>query len=448
MAAGNAMRHEAEMMQTHPSILGFLVGSDYWPNDRATQVYMDALKDMDWNAPVISSASMRGYPKSLGPSGMKMEGPYDWVPPNYWYGEDAGAAFGFASELGAGVGTPELGSLKRFMSAGDLETLWTQPEMGLYHMSSKESSFYNRTIYNEGLFARYGEPESLGDYVAKCQMADYEATRAQFEAYSARQNASRPATGSIYWMLNSAWPNLHWQLFDYFLGPMGAYFGTKVGSRVEHVAYDYETQKVWLINHSRERKGGRRIGIDLIDTNGKTITSHQVNTKTVPGSSMEVVSVDGIDKIQDVAFLRLVLREGKKILSRNVYWLSPKPDVLDWDKSNWYYTPVTDFTDYSKLQSLPRASVRVTVKSVKASKGWTKTEVQLDNQSKVPAVFLRVNIAQDGYDVTPVVWSDNYVTLWPNEKITMKVTFPATKDCVFEITGRNTKPQKTKYRGK
>lgn len=435
-------------MQAHPSILGFLIGSDYWPNDRATEVYLDALKAMDWNVPVIASASMRGYPKALGPSGLKMEGPYDWVPPSYWYGEDAGAAFGFGSELGAGVGTPEIRSLKRFMSTGDLENLWEEPEMGFYHMSSKESSFYNRTIYNEALFARYGEPESLEDYVAKCQMADYEATRAQFEAYSAGQNASRPATGSIYWMLNSAWPSLHWQLFDYFLNPMGAYFGTKAGARVEHVAYNYETESVWLINHSRERRGRRRVAIDLIDTNGKTITSTQANMDTGPSSSKEVIAVDGIDKIHDVAFLRILLRDGKKILSRNVYWLSPKPDILDWSQSNWYYTPVTGFTDYGKLQTLPRATVAVTTKNIKSRQGWSKGQIHLENKSTVPAVFIRVNVAKDDSDVTPVLWSDNYVTLWPNEKIVLTVSFVATKDCVFEISGRNIKPQTIKYRGK
>lgn len=222
--ARTSMLHEAEMMQAHPSLLGFMVGSDYWPNDRAAEVYIEALHQMDWNLPIIASASRRGYPEALGPSGMKMSGPYDWVPPNYWYGDEEGAAFGFGSELGAGVGTPEYDSLQRFMSNKGLETFWKEPHMGSYNMSTNVSAFYGRSIYNRGLFARYGMPSSIEDYVNKCQMADYEATRAQFEAYSARQNASRPATGAIYWMLNGAWPNLHWQLFDYYLQPMGSHF--------------------------------------------------------------------------------------------------------------------------------------------------------------------------------------------------------------------------------
>lgn len=446
-----AMLHEAEMMQAHPSMLGFLVGSDYWPNDRATEVYLDALKDMDWKNPIIASASKRGYPEALGPSGMKMDGPYDWVPPNYWYGDQEGAAFGFGSELGAGVGTPEIGSLKKFMSDSDLDTLWKKPNSSLFHMSRYDSQFFDRSIYNEALFGRYGKATDLEDYVLKCQMADYEATRAQYEAYSAKQNASRPATGSIYWMLNSAWPNLHWQLFDYYLSPMGAYFGTKVGNRLEHVAYDYESENVWLINHSLDLQGDREISIDLIDTNGKTISGTKVKTTTVPNSSKELQKVTGIDKIKDIAFLRLVLRDtkAKRDISRNVYWLSPKNDVLNWDESTWYTTPVTDYADYKKLENLPYANVKAAVQAVnaKTKDGWTYADVQLENKSKVPAVFLRLNAinSSNGAEVAPVFWSDNYVTLWPNEKLRLSVGFEGDiKQTVIEVSGRNVKKQSLK----
>ncbi|KAJ5726981.1 Glycoside hydrolase family 2 immunoglobulin-like beta-sandwich [Penicillium malachiteum] len=445
-----AMLHEAEMMEPHPSLLGFLVGSDYWPNDRATDVFLDALKEMDWQSPVIASASKRGYPEALGPSGMKMSGPYDWVPPNYWYGDDEGAAFGFGSELGAGVGTPELSSLKKFMADEDLRILWQEPDVGLYHMSNNGSSFYTRSIYNQGLFSRYGNSDSLEDYVEKCQMADYETTRAQFEAYSARQNASRPATGAIYWMLNSAWPNLHWQLFDYYLNTMGSYFGTKIGTRMEHVAYDYESQSVWLINHSLQNEGEREISVDLIQRNGKKISSAKVKTMTTPHSSKEVYNVTGIEKIQDVGFLRLILRDvkEKKDLSRNVYWLSPIPDVLDWSESNWYYTPVAEYANYTGLDDLPQVNVKGKLKipwDNTPVNGWYLFEVELENKSKQPAFFIHLNIIHnhDHSQVMPAYWSDNYVTLWPKEKLTLTVAYEGDimHDIHIQVSGRNIESQ-------
>lgn len=57
--------------------------------------------------------------------------------------------------------------------------------------------------------------------------------------------------------------------------------------------------------------------------------------------------------------------------------------------------------------------------------------VTLENRSPVPAVFIRLNLvhqtrsATPGHSkwahVTPVKWSDNYVTLWPHEKMVLYV---------------------------
>ncbi|KAJ5189019.1 Glycoside hydrolase family 2 immunoglobulin-like beta-sandwich [Penicillium cf. griseofulvum] len=446
-----SMLHEAEMMQSHASMLGFLVGSDFWPNDQATQIYLDALKVMDWANPIIASASKRGYPDALGPSGMKMDGPYDWVPPNYWYNDKEGAAFGFGSELGAGVGTPEMASMKKFMSDDDLESLWKEPDAEQYHMSRYDSQFYDRSLYNKALFARYGKPSSLEDYVIKSQMADYEATRSQFEGYATQQNATRPATGIIYWMLNSAWPNLHWQLFDYYLNPIGAYFGTKVGAREEHVAYDYQNEKIWLINHSLEKTGNRQIKVDFIDSNGKELSATTVASNTTPHSSKMVASLAGVKQLKDIGFLRLTLSnpESKAVLSRNVYWLSPTTDVLDWSKSDWFTTPVTKFAKYTKLQTLKPATLKASLQNMPmqtlelkspTEEGLTHAEVLLENQSTGPAVFIRLNGINtlSKAEIAPVYWSDNYVTLWPKEQLRLTVAFKGDiKNTVIEVTGRN-----------
>lgn len=336
VTAGASMRHEAEMLQTHPSVLGFLIGSDLWPDEKATSVYLDALHDSHWDAPIIAAASKRGYPKSLGPSGLKMDGPYIWVPPNYWYDQRLGAAFGFGSELGSGVGTPELPSLSNFLNLSDINDLWQRPDKSLYHMSPGET-FSSREIYNEALWHRYGTPRNLSDYLLSAQMMDYEATRAQFEAYASNWSAERPATGMIYWLLNSAWPNLHWKLFDYYLHPAGSYFGAKTGSRLEHAAFDYEHKSVSIINRLMHRQGLRTLELDVIDLDGVRILNKTVPLVTKPNSSSTLLEVKELKKIKDVVLLRLVLKDsgGNMVLSRNVYWLSKKSDKLKWRKSDW-----------------------------------------------------------------------------------------------------------------
>ncbi|KAJ6443456.1 glycosyl hydrolase [Purpureocillium lavendulum] len=452
--ANASMIHEAAMLQPHPSILAYLVGSDYWPDDRATKLYVDALRAAHWDTPIISSAAKRGFPQLLGPSGMKMDGPYDWIPPNYWYDVDPsekrlGAAFGFGSELGAGVGTPEMGSLKKFLNESDMDDLWKSPAKGLYHMSTSASKFHTRTIYNAGLSHRYGEPTSLEDYLMKAQLSDYEATRAQHEAFSARWTAERPATGSIYWMLNNGWPSLHWNQFDYYFHPGGSFFGTKTGARLEHVAYDYVHRDVWLINHSLDQQGRRSVEVELIDLDGRVLSTKTVHADTVANAPQKVADVDGLDKIKDVGLLRLRLTRGKgeaeggeggaTTLSRNVYWLGRRVDGLDWANSTWYSTPVSEYADYTALSRMERADVAV---KVGGAGGKTRTVV-LENRSSVPAFFVGLNLVDaQGDDVVPVLWSDNYVTLWPHEKLSLTVEDWGGRGAAIQAKGVNVEGMK------
>lgn len=54
------------------------------------------------------------------------------------------------------------------------------------------------------------------DFLRKADWLNYEGTRTMFEAF--RVNIPR-TTGIVQWMLNSAWPSLYWQLYDYYLIP-------------------------------------------------------------------------------------------------------------------------------------------------------------------------------------------------------------------------------------
>ncbi|PFH58875.1 hypothetical protein XA68_13081 [Ophiocordyceps unilateralis] len=445
--AAVSMAHEAAMLQNHPSVLGFLVGSDSWPDDGAAKVYVNALRSAFWETPIIASAAKRGYPNILGPSGLKMDGPYDWVPPNYWYDTEPsksrlGAAFGFGSELGSGVGTPEYRSLTKFLSPEDLEHLWQRPETKLFHMSTDKSSFANRTIYNKALFQRYGRPQSLKEYLLKSQMMDYEATRAQTEAYASRWNAQRPATGSIYWMLNSAWPSLHWNLFDYVMHPAGAYFGAKTAGRLQHVAYDAANRSLWVINRSLDQHGQRTVALELMDLNGTIIHMENVGLYSRPNTAVLVANVSGVEQVNRVALLRLLLYDDEQgtTLSRNVYWISQETDVLDWDHSTWFYTPVSKFADFQALSNMETAQLSVEVVSVRVDEEEERrTLFKLENHSPVPAFFIRLNLVNEesNEDVKPVIWSDNYVTLWPNERITLEVD-RSLAGCRLEISGGNT----------
>ncbi|MGH1551497.1 hypothetical protein ACRAWF_02740 [Streptomyces sp. L7] len=108
-------------LRDHPSVISFLIGSDFAPDARIEKTYLDALKAADWRTPVVAAASDNSSPVS-GSSGMKMTGPYDWIPPGYWYAKREGGATGFNSETSAGPDIPTLDTLRRMMTPAELAT--------------------------------------------------------------------------------------------------------------------------------------------------------------------------------------------------------------------------------------------------------------------------------------------------------------------------------------
>src|SRR6516225_12086642 len=204
--AAASMASEARLLRNHPSVIGFLIGRDHAPPATVAKMYVDTLREEGWPLPIVAAASDEGTAET-GPSGMKMPGPYAWVPPAYWYADKEGGAFGFNSETSAGASIPPLEDLARMLSPQELEALWKYPQVRQYHAAAAWSLLATIASFDTALATRYGAPTSLADYVAKSQLENYDNVRAQFEAFNAHMNVAKPATGVIYWMLNNAWPS-------------------------------------------------------------------------------------------------------------------------------------------------------------------------------------------------------------------------------------------------
>ena len=140
--AAASMVTEAELLRNHPSVIGFLIGSDNAPPSSVSKIYTDALHETDWPLPIIAAAVPKGTPET-GLSGMKMDGPYSWVPPLYWYADKLGGAYGFDSEVSAGASIPLMDDLKRMLSPLEQEVLWKDPQARQFHASAAWSTFAN-----------------------------------------------------------------------------------------------------------------------------------------------------------------------------------------------------------------------------------------------------------------------------------------------------------------
>jgi len=445
--AAASMESEARLLRNHPSVIGFLIGSDNAPPPAISKMYVDTLRAEDWPLPIVSAAVPQGTAET-GPSGMKMDGPYSWVPPAYWYADKLGGAFGFDSEVSAGASIPLLDDLTRMLSPQELEALWKYPDLRQYHASAAWSVFAKITPFNTALARRYGEPKSIQDFVAKAQLENYDNVRAQFEAFNARMDAANPSTGVIYWMLNNAWPSLHWHLYDYFLNPAGAYFGAKVANEPVHIQYSYDTRAIVLVNHTLTREHGLRATIRVHNLDGTVPYERHLQGIDLAGNSTrQLTMLPAPVGVSPTYFIELELTSADgKTVSRNVYWLSTQTDELDWAHSNWYLTPVTRYAELTPLQSLPTATseIQATVRHDGTEDVATVT-LKVPPSSKTVALFQHVLIKRTagGAPVAPILWSDNDITLWPGESVTLTAHFaaPGGETPVVEVSGWNVPTQ-------
>jgi len=426
-----SMAAEAARLRDHPSVISFLIGSDFAPDARIEKTYLDALKAADWKTPVVAAASDNSSPVS-GSSGMKMTGPYDWIPPNYWYAKREGGATGFNSETSAGPDIPTLDTLRRMMTPAELATLWKDPSAQQYHRSPS-STFNTLKLYDNALTGRYGPPTSLTDYVRKAQLAQYENVRAQFEAYERNAtDASKPATGVVYWMFNSGWTSLHWQLMDRYLDQGGAYFGAKKANEPLHIQYSYDDRSVVVVNNRNASAHQLTARATLFNTDGtrkydKEVTGVKVSGGGAHSTALTLPSPSSVSGLSTTYLVRLTLTDASgKEVSRNVYWLSSKPDTLDWAHTDWYYTPTTSYADLKGLNSMTQAPISATASTSAGTDGTSTTTVTVRNsgKGKTPSLLTDVHLVDSaGKPVLPVRWSDNEVSLWPGESVTLTATY-------------------------
>ncbi|WP_158881357.1 sugar-binding domain-containing protein [Rhodanobacter sp. L36] len=445
--AQESMASEARLLRNHPSVIGFYIGSDNAPPPPIAKMYVDTLRAEDWSLPIISAAADQPTAQT-GPSGMKMAGPYDWIPPAYWYADKLGGAFGFDSEVSAGADIPRMEDLQRMLSPQEQEALWKYPQARQYHASADWSTFAVLTPFDNALAKRYGTPRNLADYVAKAQLDNYDNTRAQFEAFNAHMDAANPSTGVIYWMLNNAWPSLHWHLYDYFMNPAGAYFGAKKANEPVHIQYSYDTRAIVLVNHTLTDQRGLQASIRVRDLGGSVRYEQRVQDIELAGNrTHQLLVLPALAGLSRTYFVELVLTSTSgDPISRNVYWLSTQSDELDWAHSNWYLTPITQYADLTALQSLPHATntAHATLRR-DGDKDMVSVTLTVPASSKAVALLQHVVIRRSarGELVLPILWSDNDVTLWPGESITLTARYAAKEIAtpVIEISGWNVPSQ-------
>ncbi len=421
--AAASLSDQAMRLRNHPSVFVWLYGSDNAPPAKIETLYLQALKDARWPNPTISSANSQRT-KVTGDSGVKMTGPYDYEPPNYWLIDTkAGGAFGFNTETSPGPVIPTLESLKRFIPA---DHLWPIDDYWNYHAGLERFTDIDKFV--NGMERRYGKAANLEDFLRKSEAMNYEAQRAMFEAYGRNKYES---TGVIQWMLNNAWPSIIWNLYDYYLVPGGAYFGSKKACEPLHVQYSYDDDSVAVVNGYDHAFARASVRATIYDINAETKARQDVTLDIPADSSVRALKLSKVTGISATYFLKLELHDASgKLVSENFYWLSTKPDKLDWArKFEEVYTPQSAYADLSGLNTLPPVTLAVR-SSLRQEGKESVVHAFVENPSSSLAFMVHLRVARggSGEDAVPIFWDDNYVSLMPGEKREFSARFESDKN--------------------
>ncbi len=406
-----SFRDQLVLLRNHPSILSFWYGSDKSATAEVEKEYLKVIDQTGWPNPTVASAGE--YNTIVGKSGVKMQGPYDYEPPSYWYDVHDGGAFGFATEIGTGKTISSVESLKKMLGE---DHLWPRDNAWTLHTQGGEYTPF--TYFEDGMKGRYGEAADLNDYIRKAQFISYDNERAMFEAYGRNKYKS---TGVIKWMLNNAWPSTAWHLYDYYLEAGSGYYGTKKSLEPIHVQYCYDDHSIVVVNSTLNTFPKLSVNADVFDINGRQLWTKTTLTNVTADSISRVFTIPEIADLSKTYFISLTVKDTKgKIQSRNFYWLSTVTDVIDWTKRKWYISPTVVHGDFKALSTLPSINLDVK-KSFHRDGDDNCATVTLTNPSNSIAFFVRLRVmnAQGNAELLPSMWDDNYVSLTPGETRTL-----------------------------
>ena len=428
-----SFRDQITWLRVHPSIIGWFVGSDKMPIPELEQRYRTILPEIDDRAYILSASNVTST--ISGRSGMKMNGPYEYVGPSYWYTDThLGGAYGFNTETGIGAQFPQMESILRFIPKNQL---WpVNSSAWKLHCTRSAAGMHSLDVLTDVMNNTFGAASNLADYLHKADLLNYQSTQAMYEAF--RVN-TKVTTGIVQWMLNSAWPSLYWQLYDWYGVPTSAYYATRHANEPVQAVYNYKDHSVYLVN-STTTKAVANLYVKRYDEASKLILTDSVAAVSIePNGSVKALPLDQTGKL---SYLFLTVKTQDNRIAANDYILSGTDEVDNTPKSTWFYTPIKQYATMMELNHLLPAKLAMNFRNAKSDvEGKRCIEVTLSNSSDVISFFNRLVLKdKSGNLVAPAFWNDNYVTLQPGETRHLTVSVNAdVRNMTLSVDGWNAK---------
>jgi exo-1,4-beta-D-glucosaminidase len=207
-------------------------------------------------------------------------------------------------------------------------------------------------------------------------------------------------SGFTQWKINSAWPDVQWQIFDWFLKPMVSYFFIKRANEPVHIQLGLLDPTVTLVNHSLEPRAGLHVRARVLDPSMRVLFEKQENAEAAANSYRDLFELPRLPNLPPVCFVRLDLTDaaGQRV-SDNLYWF-----------------PAEKGGSLQALRSLPPVRLESSCK-VENRGSEQVARVNITNPTSQIAFFVQLALARGrgGTEILPVLWEDNYFSLLPGE---------------------------------
>lgn len=360
-----------------------------------------ATSSIDWNVD-----SLTPYIKPDLPTGTTDDGApdYTWYPHAYYYDMILKVKQQmFRNELGVPA-VSTLGSMEKYifdLGIGPKNDIYPLDKKWAFH-DAWDGNGYAYKAYDSVIRAQYGQPETVEDYLRRAQYINAGSYRAMYEA--ANHRMWNITTGVMLWKLNAVWPQVLWQIYDWFHNTNAGYFFAKKALEPLHIQLNENSHVVSIINtrHKMQKNLMARVRIYNFDLSVKFDKQQELSVGE--DQYKELFQLPSIGDLSDVYFVRLELKNqnGERV-SENLYWLSSKEKA-----------------DFRALDQLEKVNLEME-KNVSEKDGEIIIDVVVKNPGDKLSFFNRLMITKGdgGQEVWPTFWSDNYITVFPGETRTI-----------------------------
>lgn len=405
------VRDQIKRYRNHPSVVAWVGVNEVCPAADLYYSTRQAVRDLDSTRHFIPTTSTSWDIDSLTPwlaedmpIGTTDDGApdYNWAPSDYYFDKiDEVYTQMFKNELGMPA-PPVYENLRKFITTidrpmDDRDRLWPLDSVWAEHGAWCVNNFVYRA-YDNAIRTFYSDPSSAEDYALKSQLLSADGYRAMIEA--ANHRAWDITTGVMLWKLNSCWPDVAWQVYDWYLTPNAAYYYTKKAMEPVHAQLNANTEMLSVVNVMPEATDSLTLNVRIDDFFGKKVWERDYSLSLAPYSYKELEVIPHGGRLAAVYLVTLSLRDaaGNEI-SHNTYWRYSQ-------HQNFYW-----------LLRMPQGNLTYDLNVTPVDDEY-QLDIELSNDTKGYSFFkhLTLSTTPEGASIDPVIWSDNFITLLPGEK--------------------------------